>query len=325
MNLWEHRKLIAEYSSGVSIPAKALADVGYTIVKELGHGNQSRANLAKDQNGLSCCIKTYKKIQMRSLDLECLKLEYEVLQHLGKHENIARVSDIFQDRDYFYMVSELYQGGDFTTLRQRAKDTNVAINESWWRGIFRQCFQGLLHIHEHAVFHGDVKESNLMLKKDQYGQPEVVIIDFGLIQTFVSDASVIWGTPGYIAPETWECGKTFPQGDIFAMGVVIMQMLLNKIPPHHDPPPGAEVLPDGIFTEGLRTMQEVGIFTRARTPPFDKLSEDFPLLPLLVRRLLEKDVRRRLGARKVLQDGWFTSVGASINDGFNDLMFRWFG
>lgn len=322
MNLWEHRKKLAKYSSGVTIHDKSPTEAGYSILKELGHGNQSKANLGKDRAGNLLCVKTYDKAKMKTLDLESLKQEYEVLQHLGQHRNIAAVSELFQDVKFYYMVQELCQGGDFTTLKQRALDSDVSTNESWWRTVFRQCFEGLMHIHDHALMHGDIKESNLMLKTDKYSQPAVVIIDFGLVQTAVSDARVVWGTPGYIAPETWETGKAYPGGDIFAMGVVIMQMLLDKIPPHHDPPKG-EVLPRGIFTDGLRTMQEVGMFTRSRTPPFGLLAADFPQLPLLARQLLEKEVLRRPCARKVLQDAWFTQPLA--DDAFSELVRKWFG
>jgi len=324
MNLWEHRKTLAKYTSGVVIKNSSPEDAGYSISKEIGKGNQSRANLAKDRDGQPRCIKVYDKSKMRTLDHESLKQEYEVLQNMQKHISIASASDLLQDAKFYYMVLDLYQGGDFTTLKDRASEMSISTTESWWRGVFKQCFEGLVHIHSHALMHGDIKESNLMLKVDEYSQPAVVIIDFGLVQTSVSDASVIWGTPGYIAPETWETGKTYPGGDIFAMGVVIMQMLLNKIPPHHDPPKG-EILPRGIFTDGLRTMQEVGKFTRSREPPFDMLSGQFPDLTALLRRLLDKEVARRPCAPKVLQDVWFTSVGATLEDGFSELFRRWFG
>jgi len=325
MNLWEHRKKLAKYNSGVVIPCKSLANAGYAILRELGHGNQCNANLGQDQSGELWCIKTYDKVRMKPIEFDGMREEFEVLQHLGKHPNIAVVSEVFQDDHSYYMVQELYKGKDFTTLKQRASEANVSTTESWWRGIFRQCFQGMAHIHKHALMHGDIKESNLMLKTEDYSQPHVVIIDFGLMQTAVSDAHVLWGTPGYVAPETWETGKSYPAGDIFAMGVVIMQMLLNRIPPHHNPPRTA-VLPGGIFTDGLNTLQEVGIFTRARTPPFDLLSAELPALALLARQLLEKEVRRRPCAQKVLQHAWFDVDESGFDvDGFSELFRRWFG
>jgi len=304
MNLWEHRKKLAKYSSGVSVPNTSLVQAGYEILKELGHGNQCRANLAKDRTGHFRCLKTYSKAKMGALELEGMKEEYEVLQHLGKHENIAAVREVFQDSKFYYMVQEVYEGGDFTTLQDRARKNDVATSEKWWQGIFRQCFQGLEHIHKHALMHGDIKESNLMLKTENFSQPTVVIIDFGLIQTMVSDAKVLWGTPGYIAPETWQKGRAYPAGDSFAMGVVIMQMRLDMIPPHHNPPK-AEVLPGGIFTEGLSTIKEVGLVTKRRKPPFEAMEGKLPELTSLLRQLLEKEVHKRPSAQMVLRHAWF--------------------
>jgi len=146
-----------------------------------------------------------------------------------------------------------------------------------------------------------------MLKTDSYFRPQVVFIDFGFARSAASDTSTICGTPGYISPETWETGKLYPGSDIFALGVVIMQMLLDKIPPHHNPPQ-CDVLPGGIFTEGADTIELVMRSTRARIPPFEQLSTTFPLLANLTQTLLDKDVSRRPCAKQVLSDFCFLSV-----------------
>jgi len=125
------------------------------------------------------------------------------------------------------------------------------------------------------------------------------------VRSAACNAQTVCGTPGYIAPEVWEHGKLYPGADIFAMGVIILQMLLDKVPPHHNPPRGCQVLPGGIFTEGLQTLGDVQRATRARTPPFHLLAEQWPHLATLTRSLLEKDVSMRPSATQVLRDGCF--------------------
>jgi serine/threonine protein kinase len=304
MHLFEHCKTLGQYTSGIVVPIKMLSQTGFLIQSELGKGNQSVAHLAKDAEGRLCCIKTYEKSTMSTVDVNALKDEFEVQRCLGKHRNIAVAFDIFQDDQVYYMVQELNIGGDFTTLKQRAADMEIPTSNAWWRGVFQQCFEGLAYLHENALMHCDIKEPNLMLRTDKYDYPEVVIIDFGFVQSSVMDLAVICGTPGYIPPETWNSGRFYPRGDIFAMGVVIMQMILNKVPPHHNPPK-CEVLPGGIFTEGVNLLKAVGTVTRTRTPPFNLMAADWPILTQLTRRLLAKDVFRRPCSRQVLQDVWF--------------------
>merc|ERR1719440_2057779 len=119
--------------------------------------------------------------------------------------------------------------------------------------------------------HCDIKESNLMLKTAEYHKPEVVIIDFGLLQTAASDVALVSGTPGYIPPEVWETGRWYPGGDMFSMGVVVMQMILKRVPPHHNPPQKCEVLPSGIFTEGASKLRDAALVAKKREPPFESM------------------------------------------------------
>lgn len=317
MNLWEHRKKLGVYESGVEIPEKTMDSAGYSLLEELGRGNQCKAALARTRSGELRCVKAYDKAKTGALELDGFREEFEILKHIGGHENIASVQEVFQDNRFYYMVQPVYHGKDFTTLQKLARRSGVSTTEHWYREIFHQCFEGLAHLHRHGIMHGDIKESNLMLETDDYARPSVVIIDFGLVQTAVSDAKVVWGTPGYIAPETWATGKSFPGGDMFAMGVVILQMLLNKIPPHHNPPKG-EILPGGIFTEGLRTIKEVSNATRTRSPPFNSLVTELPLLTELTKQLLDMDVEKRPSARKALQDSWFVPMSKQVQSPFED-------
>jgi serine/threonine protein kinase len=292
-------------------------------MEEIGHGNQSKVHLAKDHRDMRCCVKTCSKTDMDWQGVEMLKDECDVLCNLATHPNIASAINIFQDSNSYYVVLELYDGGDFTTLRSRATKTDVHMCEAWWQGVFEQAFQGLAHLHEHALIHSDIKEPNIMLKTCQYEQPKVTIIDFGLVRSAAGADLAICGTAGYMAPEVWEFGKLYPGSDIFSLGVVIMQMLLDKIPPHHNPP-ACEVLPGGIFTDCAKTYQSVKIATCVRTPPFDSLRGDFPWLANLTERLLNKDVCRRPCAKQVLRD-MHCMAGDGIQERSEDtiLGFLW--
>jgi serine/threonine protein kinase len=301
MNLRKyHRKTGSQH--GAKVPCKNLVMGGYQIVEKKGRGNQSTAYLGKNIMGHDLCIKTFRKPGMSASDLDNIRQEFELLNGIAAHPTIPKVLDLFQDNDHYFTVGAFHEGGDFSNLRQKVPSS--LLTENWWRDVCRQCFEGLGHLHLNSILHCDLKESNLMLKSTNYNRPEVVIIDFGLMQTFTSDEKLVTGTPGYIPPEVWEYGKWFPAGDMFAMGVVVMQLLLDRVPPHHNPGM-CEVLPGGIFTQGAKTYREAAVLAKTREPPFEAMPRELAAAAQLLRKVLDKDVKRRPMAQQVLCEEWF--------------------
>lgn len=203
------------------------------------------------------------------------------------------------------MVGEAYLGGDFTTLKQRAIQQGVQLTDQWWRGIFQQCFEGMKFMHAQAMIHCDLKEPNMMLKTTNFHSPAVVIIDFGVSKAMVDQAGGPRGTPGYIPPETLDSGKWFPRGDCFSMGVAMIQLLTDKVPPQ-----GARTTatPGGIFIEGCMTVQDIFNATREREPPYHLLHPSQSGLTRLLRQLLSKQMNFRSTPTQVLKDAWFANV-----------------
>jgi serine/threonine protein kinase len=107
--------------------------------------------------------------------------------------------------------------------------------------------------------HCDVKEPNLMVKTDNYHEPEVVLIDFGIVQAANTKRTAIYGTPGYIAPEVWDTRMWTPQVDAFSLGVVILQVMTGKVPDSSRPC-------CGVFTENTKTLRDIKIATQTRKP-----------------------------------------------------------
>jgi serine/threonine protein kinase len=148
-------------------------------------------------------------------------------------------------------------------------------------------------MHSQGVAHCDIKEPNIMLRTEDLQEPEVVIIDLGVAQRSTETRSVIYGTPGYIAPEVWETKNWCPESDMFSFGVVVVQMLLGKI---------------GIFTENTITFQDIKDATNNRVPPFELMPIEFPSFRDLAKRLLAKDLNARPTAAKMLQEPWQQEV-----------------
>merc|ERR1711871_1366721 len=116
-HLLDYRKRLGATASTQNIPFRA--DVGgYTILKNLGNGAYGFAKLARSKKGEEVCLKCFTKSKMQSSAVEDLTHEFEALKLLSC-EVIAGATDFFQDVENYYMVCEVYRGGDWTTLKQR--------------------------------------------------------------------------------------------------------------------------------------------------------------------------------------------------------------
>merc|ERR1711937_1047125 len=183
MNLFEYSKMCGQGSHDITIASSSLKAAGFKVGKELGHGNQGQAFVGQNVAGEFRCIKRYSKKCMDKTSVNCLQDEYNVLHNLTQHPNVAFAFDIFQDSDSYFMILELYSGGDFTSLACHISGSSLQVDAQWWRALFKQCFLGLAHMHANGLIHCDIKEPNLMLRDENYKNPQVVIIDFGLVRT----------------------------------------------------------------------------------------------------------------------------------------------
>jgi serine/threonine protein kinase len=148
--------------------------------------------------------------------------EAELLASLD-HPHIVRVHDYFEADGLDLIVMELLGGG---TLARR------------WRGLSQPqaCAVGLAvaaalaHAHERGILHRDIKMGNVLF--DTAGL--VKLGDFGIARMFtgsgVTGTPHGAGTPGYMAPEQIAGGRLTPATDLYALGVLLYQVLTGAPP-----------------------------------------------------------------------------------------------
>jgi eukaryotic-like serine/threonine-protein kinase len=110
---------------------------------------------------------------------------------------------------------------------------------------------GLQTIHEAGIIHRDLKSQNIMLAS-RNGSVCAVLMDFGLAREFTAPASaaladitkpgVIVGTPNYMAPEQFEGRELTPATDVYALGIVLYELVTGKNPFAATSPIGAAIL-----------------------------------------------------------------------------------
>lgn len=199
----------------------------YKIGKELGSGAFSVVKEGTHKaSGYSFAIKVVTKSKLTDEDTAALQDEIAVLQEL-LHPNIIRLYDVFDEKLYYYLVTEIMLGGElFDRIVQKSY-----YNEKEARDTCVILFQALQFCHDHKVAHRDLKPENLLLQStnnDSY----LKIADFGFAKKCPQPNSLTTqcGTPGYVAPEILEGTPYDTQADMWSLGVIVY-ILLGGYPP----------------------------------------------------------------------------------------------
>ena len=110
------------------------------------------------QSGESFAIKIVTKAKLTPEDEQALKDEIDVLSEL-KHSNIIRLYDVFEEKEFYYLITEKMLGGElFDRIVQKSY-----YNAKEARDTCKILFQAMAYCHKHKVAHRDLKPENLLL------------------------------------------------------------------------------------------------------------------------------------------------------------------
>lgn len=162
--------------------------------------------------------------------LERLKREAHV-QSMISHRNVAAVyGGGATSRNEPYLVVELLQG---QSLRKVVRSTG-GVSAEYAASYVWQALQGLAAAHEKGVFHRDLKPANLMLEPSPGPVERVVVIDFGFAAleggSRLTKAGHVVGSLAYLAPERLQGDRGSAGADIYAMGVILYELLTGVRP-----------------------------------------------------------------------------------------------
>lgn len=216
----------AQTSAAAETGSKRFTDV-YRLGKELGSGAFSVVKEgSKKDSGESFAIKVVTKAKLTQEDELALKDEIQVLKEL-QHVNIIRLYDVFNEKEYYYLVTEKMMGGElFDRIVQKSY-----YNEKEARDVCKILFEALHYCHSKKVAHRDLKPENLLLLSND-SDSDIKIADFGFAKKCPKPKSLTTqcGTPGYVAPEILEGSKYDTQADMWSLGVIVY-ILLGGYPP----------------------------------------------------------------------------------------------
>jgi serine/threonine protein kinase len=142
------------------------------------------------------------------------------------HPNIVPVYDYDVDNQQPYLVMKYVEG---QTLKEHTQNEPLSLQEI--RHVMRSICDALTYAHDQNVLHRDIKPSNIMIANDG----TVYITDFGLARMAHQGESTLsvdtmLGTPHYISPEQAQSGQVDARTDIYALGVILYELMTGRLP-----------------------------------------------------------------------------------------------
>ncbi|WP_141014923.1 serine/threonine-protein kinase [Nocardioides sambongensis] len=139
------------------------------------------------------------------------------------------------DRVLFTMP--LVRGGSVAGLMKQ----HGPLSPYWIGHLADQTLQALEAVHAAGIVHRDIKPGNLLLEPTGTGVPHLRLTDFGIAvpedEPRLTHVAMVIGTPGYMAPEQYAGGDPDPRSDVYALGIVVLEMLTGRRPPGEGAPP----------------------------------------------------------------------------------------
>ncbi|HUR38228.1 MAG TPA: serine/threonine-protein kinase [Planctomycetota bacterium] len=203
---------------------------GLEILELLGRGGMGVVYKAR-QPALDRLVALKILPQKMALDPDFQNRFIREAKALGSlsHPNIVAVYDFGAEGGFFFFAMEFVDG---TNLRQILRDRKLTPEQGL--KIVPQLCDALEYAHGEGIVHRDIKPENILLDK----KGRVKIADFGLAKLIGADAranltmtNMVMGTPHYMAPEQVENPKGVDhRADIYAIGVVLYEMLTGELP-----------------------------------------------------------------------------------------------
>lgn len=207
----------------------------FVVVRELGQGAMG-AVFAGYQKSLKrqVAIKLLPKSLAASESARRQFRDEAETVALLDHPHIITIFDSGEDDEFFFQVMQLVDGQDLAELLGRLRRHPVPSRRRMPSHhairLVREVLDGLEFAHEEGVVHQDLKPANILIDNRQ---GRALVADFGIAKTkhieFFARGLVV-GTPNYLAPEQAAARDTDRRTDIYAIGVILFELLAGFLP-----------------------------------------------------------------------------------------------
>jgi eukaryotic-like serine/threonine-protein kinase len=213
----------------------------YRVIAPLGRGGMGGVFEVEDDVGHRYALKApLHDVEGSAEVTRRFAREANVLRVLD-HPNLVAAVDVFVEAGQLFLVMEKVAG---RTLRALLSEGPVAPRQALV--LTRQLLEGVGHAHERGLVHRDLKPENVLLVA-MGGWDRAKIIDFGMVKLLGDAAAafgagaltrtgIVSGTPAYMAPEQALGRLVDGRADLYAIGIMLFEMLAGRLP-FRDPDP----------------------------------------------------------------------------------------
>ena len=237
-------------SNGMQPPPRLLQRLGgYTMDAVLGQGAVAVVYRARSPQGRVVALKVMTEMAASQPKIRTMfQNEYRITSRL-QHPGVVQVRETGTIEGHFFIAMDLVAGKTLQEFQSKEK----GLGETLAINLARQLAGTLDYVHQQQIVHRDLKPSNIFVTQDG----RALIFDFGTaldLRAPAAEASGIYGTPGFVAPEQIRNGNAIDgRADLYSLGAVFYRMVTGRRPFYgsredvldahlHTPPPPPSTL-----------------------------------------------------------------------------------
>ena len=211
----------------------------YTIIEQIGQGGMAQVYKGRHEAlNRDVAIKIILPHLVNDDDfLRRFRLEAQAVAAL-RHPHIVQVHDFGRDGNSYYMIMEYMTGGTLRDRLTQSTSPGAGVSVAEAVRLVGEVASALDYAHAQGIVHRDLKPANIMLTTEA----QAVLADFGLARmrgiTRHTATGTSWGTPAYMSPEQARGERGDEHSDIYALGVILFELLTGQIPFDADTPFG---------------------------------------------------------------------------------------
>ena len=294
-------------------PAQNYEQFGkYVLLEKIAAGGMAEVYLAKSAvaNGLNKFVAVKRILPQFSQNeefVDMFKEEAKVAINLN-HGNIVSIYDFGVEKQQFFLVMEFMEGRNLRQVINELKKNNKSFSMDQAVFMIKEVAAGLDHAHRCVdansgrplnITHRDMSPQNIMISFEG----EVKVIDFGIAKAETekeeTKAGTLKGKFSYMSPEQAEGQPIDPRTDVFALGIVLWELLAN----------------DRLFTGS----NEATILRKVRECQIPQIRKVNPLVPQELERIVMKALAKDRNVRYQTAANLHRDLNRFLNTQFPDF------